>query len=226
MLKVYNSFRWVCLSILIVLLTGLSSMMAQTVTITVQHWSGGLYSGSGSDCGDCNGAPDPYVYSRYKYGSTGTWSGTQGNEVDEVNCDNYAGRTTGGDYVVSNVPYTDVIQIQIDGYESDGFVCGSTDGSCGGFGTPNSGSNNVIITSGAGICNYSSLYSSNRENCNSDGSTNDYRVFWRYRWVYDAASLNSINSGGSLSFSVASDANVCEGADPSIIIGSGSVLGS
>ncbi|MEZ5054407.1 MAG: hypothetical protein R2807_06545 [Chitinophagales bacterium] len=48
---------------------------AQTVSININNVSVGMYSGSGSDCGDCISSPDVYIDVRFKHSGTGTWGG-------------------------------------------------------------------------------------------------------------------------------------------------------
>lgn len=91
---------------------------AQNVRVEVEFLNGtmntygyipGLYPNWGqwgTDCGDCNGNPDPRVYARFKNSSSGSWSGVQSAEQDNVGCGTSVGRTSGSNITLTGVPYT------------------------------------------------------------------------------------------------------------------------
>lgn len=182
---------------------------AQTVSIDINSVDVGMYSGSGSDCGDCISSPDPYVGVRFKHSATGTWGGTNQSNRNDVGCDSYGGV---GGYSASGIAWSGAtINVEIQGLESDGAVCASDDGSCG-LGAPSSGTNNLTIVAQPSCGTNNGQYSSNRENCNSDGSTNDYRARWYYRWWWDAGSITASTTAGS----IGGAADICDGGNATI----------
>lgn len=181
-----------------------NKVSAQTVSIEINSVDVGLYSGAGSDCGDCISSPDPYVGVRFKHSGTGTWGGTGQSNRNDVGCDSYGGV---GGYSASGIAWSgSTINVEIQGYESDGAVCAGDDGSCG-LGAPSSGTNNLTIVAQPSCGTNNGQYSSNREDCASNGSTNDYRARWYYRWWYDAGSITAATTAGA----IAGAANICDG---------------
>jgi hypothetical protein len=179
---------------------------AQTVFMEMYMDNWFDYSG---DCGDCISTPDPRMYARVKNSSSGSYSGEwqlvrndygngcTGNETFTANANNF---TRGG------VPYTDNYQVEIYGYESDGGVCGGSDGDCYGFGNV---WNEAI--SAVAPCGYNSFAPG--RSCNSDGVTNTYTLRnAHFRYYFEAASLTNANAGGSITYSGAT--SVCSGYDP------------
>lgn len=190
---------------LFLICTQVGTLYAQTVSININSVSVGMYSGSGSDCGDCISAPDPYVGVRFKHSATGTWGGVGQSNRDDVGCNSYGGV---GGYSTSSIPWSGTtINVEIQGLESDGAVCASDDGNCG-LGAPSSGTNNLLIVAQPSCGTNNGQYSSNRENCASDGSTNDYRANWYYQWWWDAASINAATTAGV----IGGNGTVCSGA--------------
>lgn len=196
----------------ILIFIGLSLVLldanAQTVSININNVSVGMYSGSGSDCGDCISSPDVYIDVRFKHSGTGTWGGGGSSRRDNVGCDNYGGV---GGYSTSSIAWSGAtIQIQIDSWEDDGGVCGGADGDCaGGYGDPNNGTNNLTIVAQPSCGTNNGVYYSERINCSSDGSTNDYRARWYYQWWWDAGSISASTTAGVIGGS----ATVCSGAN-------------
>ncbi|MFN8309169.1 MAG: gliding motility-associated C-terminal domain-containing protein [Chitinophagales bacterium] len=159
---------------------------------------------TGGDCGDCNGSPDPSVDFHVKHSGVGAYSGTYNSSCTDCGCGSYTPFSPTTNYTASGVLYTNTINIELNGQEVDGFVCGAADGDCGGWGAPNAGSNNVLINS-VGACSFTGNYNSGRTGCSSDGSTNDYNARWRFRYYFES---------GYTAGSIGSSQTICSGTAP------------
>lgn len=169
------------------------STFAQPV-VTVEVDGNNLYY-SEPGCGDCNGSPDPRWRSRVNFNGTNyDWN----EDRDDIGACGWKGYTNGGwTPVVGGVPAGNSITVSLNGWESDGFVCGGDDYDCGGYTVVNT----VPITAITNPpCNWNSFTGSRI--C---GGSGDYRVQWSYNWYY---------SGGFNAGSVAGDQTICIGGNP------------
>ncbi|MFN8277651.1 MAG: gliding motility-associated C-terminal domain-containing protein [Chitinophagales bacterium] len=160
----------------------------------------------GGDCGDCNGPPDPSIDWHVKHSGTATFSATYNAACTDCGCNAYIGFSPTTVYQASGVNYSNTINIELNGGEIDGILCGPTDGDCGGFGAPNTGANNVSISSNS-ACSWTSNFNSGRTGCASDGSTNDYNTRWRYRYYFQS---------GYTAGSVTGTTTICSGASTNL----------
>ncbi|MFN8237561.1 MAG: hypothetical protein U0T77_05275 [Chitinophagales bacterium] len=222
-----NHFKLLTSLLLLVLLVGWQSAIAQTINLEVKAVQGAMISAGaygsncgGNDCGGLGNQPDPRIQFRVKHNGTATWSGTYTAAGDEIPCDVWLG-FGGANYTATGISPSNQIQVQINGYEADSFLSGGDDGNCGGFGNPSGGSNNVTINS-ISPCAFSSNQTSTRAGCASDDVTETYGARWQWRWTWNEASLTDANSGGTIALSVAGDATICAGGDPSVINSSAS----
>ncbi|MBK9328686.1 MAG: proprotein convertase P-domain-containing protein [Sphingobacteriales bacterium] len=216
-----NHFKLLASLLLLVLLVGWQSAIAQTINLEVRPSQGALVSSGsyGSNCGgnDCGGfgnEPDPRIQFRAKHSGTASWGGTYTASADDVGCGTWLGYA--GTSQFTGIGIANTVNVQINGYEADGFLSGGDDGNCGGLGSPNSGANNVSITS-ISPCAYSAVQTSFRSGCASDDVTETYGARWQWRWTWNEASLSDANSGGPIALSVPSEATICAGGDPNVI---------
>ncbi|MFN8309502.1 MAG: T9SS type A sorting domain-containing protein [Chitinophagales bacterium] len=200
MMKFLRSILALCLALLFTV-----SAFSQTVNFEVGNGSNAaMYSGSGSDCSDCSGPPDAYFDIRFGYNNA-TFGTTWNMRNNNVNCDDYRQiNGTASLFSATGISPTATITVQMNAWESDGFTCSSDDGNCGSLATI---ANSQVINS-ISPCGWSGQISNTRDNCASDGSTNDYRVRWYYRWCWNGVSGLS---GGTVS---GPDQTICSGGDP------------
>lgn len=125
-----------------------------------------------SGCADCNGSPDPRWRARAYVGSSGPYDWN--HDHDEV-C-NWCGHTNYSWVNPITKAITDNINIQLNGWESDGGICGGDDFDCGGYSS--------LFTSAIGIedpCGW--RYTTNGRWCGGG----NYQIYWSYYWVYAQA---------------------------------------
>ena len=176
----------------------------------------------GNDCGGFGNEPDARIQFRMKHNATGTWSGTYDLSEDEASCGTwYAPTTNPGNYSATGLSLASLLEIQMNGVESDGScILGtdSDDGNCGGFAAA-SGANNIAIT-GTAPCAWSATQQSQRNGCASDDVTESYGARWQWRWSWDGASVTDANSGGTIDFNTPANVTVCLGDDPDVLTSS------
>ncbi|MFN8276285.1 MAG: T9SS type A sorting domain-containing protein [Chitinophagales bacterium] len=200
----YSSFL-----LLIACILSFESGIAQTVNLEVypdqaQMRSSGVGSQCCSSCDCASTYGDPRVRVQYKHSGTGTWSGTADYDRDDIGC-TYYNRTGGiSVYTAGGISGSNTVNIQLNGWEADGTVCGGNDGDCGGYGV-SSGTNNVTINS-ISPCSNSSVFTTTRSGCSSDGTTNDYDARWYYRWCWNGTT--GLSAGA-----ISGTATICTGGD-------------
>lgn len=169
---------------------------AQTISLDVDVDD--LYFTEGG-CGDCNSGPDPEWDARFLINGvpTATYSPTQGN----IGSCGWRGLNNTAIYGPAVVPSTTVIDAQLGGLESDGFICGGDDANCGGLSTV--GTETAINNPPCQWNGYQDF-----RTCSSDGTTGTWGVEWSYYWYWTA-----LPSGGTIT----GDQTICEGGDPSIL---------
>jgi hypothetical protein len=170
-------------------------------TVTIQVDGNNLYY-SEPGCGDCNGSPDPRWRSRANFNGTNYDWGRDEEDFGACGWKGYTNFNWTPD--VPGVPAGNTISVSLDGWESDGFICGGDDYVCGGYALVN----NVPIT-GAGNPPCQWNYYSGTRNCGGG----DYGVQWSNYWYY---------SGGFNAGSVTGDQTICTGGTPSGFTNSGS----
>lgn len=166
-----------------------------------------------SDCSDCNSSADPRIKSQVST-TVAPWSGEYTNETDNVGC---SGNLTSdpGTYLATGVGLAEEWWVRIRGFESDGFTCSGNDGDCDSY---SSISTYPILSGYAPNCNGAYNTGSAQRTCTS-GGTQVYTANWRFRYHFEASSLNDANAGGSISLSNASDATICSGSSVGTING-------
>lgn len=175
----------------------LTSYAQPTVTIKVDG-EDLFYSESG--CSDCSGTPDPRWRSRVNFNGTNyDWN----VDKDDIGACGWKGYNNfSWTPTVGGVPAGNSINVSLDGWESDGFICGADDFVCGGYTLVNSVQINLASNP---PCQWN--YYIGSRNC----SGGDYRVQWSNFWYY---------SGGFATGSVTGDQTICVGGDPSIFVSS------
>lgn len=164
------------------------SMRSQNVVVEIDG-DNLFYSEPG--CSDCFSDPDP----RWRVRVT-TNSGTYNWNVDDDNVCGWIGATN-YNWVAPQVQLANSsISLSLDGWESDGFICGGDDNDCGTY--SNIGS--LVINSNP-PCQWN--YNTYQRICGSG----TYAVRWSYYWYYQ-----SINPG-----SIAGADTICAGDDPNML---------
>jgi gliding motility-associated-like protein len=139
-------------------------------------------------CSDCYGDPDPRWRAKVTTNS--------GSYNWNVNMDDVCGwvGATNFNWVAPQVqPANSTITMAMDGFESDGFICGSDDNVCGGY--SNIGS--VVINSNP-PCTWN--FNTYQKVCGSG----TYAIRWSYYWYYQTISPGTI----------VGDDTICAGDDP------------
>lgn len=151
-------------------------------------------------CSDCYGDPDP----RWRAKVT-TTNGSYSWNVNQDDVCGWVGATNFNWVAPQVVAANSTITMAMDGYESDGFICGSDDNVCGGY--SNIGS---VVVNANPPCTWN--YSTHQKVCGSG----TYAIRWSYYWYYQ-----NIDPG-----IIVGDDTLCAGADPDTIgnVNSGSVL--
>lgn len=160
---------------------------SQNVTVEID---GDNLSYTEPGCDDCNGNPDP----RWRVRAT-TPSGTYNWNVDQDGVCGWVGATNFNWVAPQTQLATATISLSLDGWESDGFICGSDDNVCGGYAAIGS----VVINTNP-PCQWN--YNTYQRNCGGDPGT--YAVNWSYYWFYQTI----------LPGSIAVDDTICSGDDP------------
>jgi len=160
---------------------------SQNVTVEID---GDNLSYTEPGCDDCNGNPDP----RWRVRAT-TPSGTYNWNVDQDGVCGWVGATNFNWVAPQTQLATATISLSLDGWESDGFLCGSDDNVCGGYAAIGS----VVINTNP-PCQWN--YNTYQRNCGGDPGT--YAVNWSYYWFYQTI----------LPGSIAVDDTICSGDDP------------
>ena len=143
-------------------------------------------------CADCWGDPDP----RFRVKVT-TPSGPYSWNVDHDEVCGWTGDNNFNWVAPQTQLATATITLSLDGWESDGGICGADDNVCNGF--TNIGS--LVINSNP-PCQWN--YNTYQRNCGSG----TYGVRWSYYWFYQTI----------LPGSIAGDDTLCSGSDPNNII--------
>lgn len=172
------------LSLSFVLLFYVNSF-SQNVTVEID---GDNLSYTEPGCSDCWGDPDP----RWRIQAT-TTSGTYNWNVDQDGVCGWTGINNLSWVAPQTQLANSTISLAMDGWESDGFICGSDDNVCGGYTTIGS----VVINSNP-PCQWN--YNTYQKNCGSG----TYAVNWSYYWYYQTI----------LPGSIAVDDTICAGDDP------------
>ncbi len=172
---------------------------SQNVTVEID---GDNLSYTEPGCDDCIGNPDP----RWRVQAT-TPSGTYDWNVDQNGVCGWSGNTNFSWVAPQTQLATATISIAMNGWESDGFVCGSDDNVCGGYATIGS----LVINTNP-PCQWN--FNTYQRNCGGDPGT--YAVQWSYYWYYQTI----------LPGSIAVDDTICSSDDPNILnsITAGSVF--
>lgn len=164
-----------------------TTLFAQNVSVQID--GNNLYY-SESGCDDCNGDADPRWRMRvYLNGASSDWN---------RNRDGFCGwdGTSNSTWVnYTTVPSTAPIQMQINGYEEDGFICGGDDNNCGGYSTVRT----INDVDDYSPCTWH--YFTDTRTCG--GGT--YRVQWSYYWYYQSLYPGSVSGSQT----------VCYGGNPS-----------
>lgn len=177
-----------------------NSALSQTITISVRGTNLGYTEGG---CGDCVSGPDPRWRSRMTINAVNyDWNV---NEDDIASC-GLRGHTSPSWVVGVNVPSTSTLNLQFNGFESDGFVCGADDANCGGYATING----APAATALAPCTTHSF--TNTRTCSSDGTTGTYTVVWNYDWYWSTLPASGAITGNQ---------TICAGGDPTIITSTG-----
>jgi hypothetical protein len=175
--------------------------------------SGSGCGGRNTDCGDAWAGPEWDIRFRFNVNGVDGGENAYYSGADR-SCGDW--RTWGsGNYAYQgNTSYTGSIIPKLGGREVDD--ADANDGDCYGASyAASSGTKTLAINT---ICpnasgTWSAQYTSNIDNCNSDGKTNDYRLRWQYRYYFVSGfTAGSIDQ---------SDQNVCVGYDPLNMTSSG-----
>jgi hypothetical protein len=173
------------------LVFALSATSAVGQNVTVEIDGDNIYY-TEPGCDDCNSSADPRWRNRVVVNGASTdWN----YDRDNISC-GWQGVTNYAWVNPTTVPSNAGIQMQLNGFESDGFICGGDDNSCGGLATTSS----VTINTNA-PCTWH--YFTDTRNCGSG----TYGVQWSYYWRY-----NSINAG-----SISGTQTICAGGDPTTL---------
>lgn len=164
------------------------SGLSQNVTVRID--GDNLYY-SEPGCEDCNGSADPRWRMR-------VW--LNGNNYDwNRNRDEFCGWDGSTNYGWVNnttASSTAPISMQINGYESDGFICGGDDARCNGYGTVR-----TVNINDYPPCTWK--YFTDYRNC-EEGT---YGIQWSYYWTYQSLYPGSINGNQT----------ICYGGNPTIL---------
>jgi len=178
--------------ILLVLLTVFTVFTVHAQNVSVQIDGDNLYYNE-PGCDDCNGDADPRFRMRVLLnGSATDWN------VDRDGICGWTGNTNYTWVNYTTVPSTAPISMQINGYESDGFICGGDDFVCGGYSTVRT----VGDVDDYPPCTWN--YFTDYRTCGGNGT---YGVQWSYYWYYQTINSGSING----------DQTVCYNGDPSTL---------
>lgn len=158
---------------------------SQNVTVEID---GDNLSYTEPGCADCFFDPDP----RWRVRAI-TPSGTYNWNVDREDVCGWVGATNFNWVAPQTQLATATISLTMDGWEADGFICGSDDNVCGGYTTIGS----VVINTNP-PCQWN--YNTYQKNCGSG----TYAVNWSYYWFYQTI----------LPGSIAVDDTICSGDDP------------
>lgn len=152
-----------------------SNAFSQNVSVQIDGTN--LYYNE-SGCDDCNGDADPRWRMRARVNGTAyDW-----NRDRDGFC-GWTGYTNSNWVPYTTVPSTASIQMQMNGYESDGFICGGDDAQCGGYSTRRT----IGDVDDYPPCQWN--YFTDYRTC-SEGT---YGVQWGYYWYYQTINSGSIN---------------------------------
>lgn len=146
-----------------------SNSFAQNIILEVDG-NNLLYSEGGcSDCAGLGDQPDPRWRNRLVIlGNNYDWNADQ----DNTGC-GWNGYTKGDWYNPATVAYGTTVALQMNGYESDGFLCGGDDNDCGGYNTAR-----TVTSTNNPPCQWN--YFTDTRNCS--GGT--YQIQWSTYWKY------------------------------------------
>ena len=168
---------------------GGAAAFSQNVTVEIDG-DDLFYSEPG--CADCWGDPDP----RWRVRAT-TPSGTYNWNVNENESCGWSGFTNFSWVAPQTQLATATISLSMDGWESDGGICGADDNQCGG----DSAIGSLVINTNP-PCQWN--YNTYQRVCGSG----TYSVKWSYYWFYQTI----------LPGSIAIDDTICSGDDPDSLI--------
>jgi hypothetical protein len=139
-----------------------------------------LYHTINGGCGDCWSTADPRWRSRFTINSVNyNWNV---DRDDVPNCGWMSPPITNYTWFgPSTVARTTVLNLQFDGWEDDGFICGGNDGVCGGYATIQT----LTPFTDGDPCQWN--YRTAWRTCNNNG-TGVYGVYWSYLWRYTGVS--------------------------------------
>ncbi|MFN8295865.1 MAG: HYR domain-containing protein [Chitinophagales bacterium] len=145
-----------------------SNSFAQNIVLEVDGNNLFYSEGGCSDCAGLGDQPDPRWRNRLVIlGNNYDWNADQ----DNTNC-SWNGYTKGDWYNPATVAYGTNVTLQMDGYESDGFLCGGDDNVCGGYSTVR-----TLNSTSNPPCQWN--YFTDSRNCGAS-----YQIQWSTYWKY------------------------------------------
>ncbi len=184
-----NNTSRILFALLCLTVAALGQVVGQNVTVEID--GDNLYY-TEPGCDDCNSSADPRWRNRVILNGTPTdWN----VDRDNISC-GWQGITNYSWVNPTTVASTANITMQLNGFESDGFICGGDDNVCGGLSTARS----LTINTNA-PCTWH--YFTDTRGCGSG----TYGVQWSYYWRY-----NSINAG-----SINGTQTICSGGNPTVL---------